>query len=81
MNQIVVVGGGAAGLATAARLARVSSIKVKLIDSSEKHYYQPIWKLVGGGLYDFKDSQKLMSSLIPSGVQHIRSNLSRKGVI
>merc|ERR1712227_572831 len=76
MHRIIVVGGGAAGLATAARLARSATAKVKVIDAADKHYYQPIWTLVGGGLYNFADSEKLMSSVIPKGVEHIKANLA-----
>ena len=76
MNQIVVVGAGAAGLATAARLARHATCRVKLIDAAETHYYQPIWTLVGGGLYPFESSAKSMASLIPSKVEHVKSNLT-----
>ena len=43
-----------------------------MIDAADKHYYQPIWTLVGGGLYNFADSEKLMSSVIPKGVEHIK---------
>jgi len=76
MNQIVVVGAGAAGLATAARLARHATCRVKLVDAAETHFYQPIWTLVGGGLYPFEASAKSMASLIPSGIEHVKSNLS-----
>ena len=57
-KRIVVVGGGSAGISTAARLAPNTGFDVKLIDSSKFHYYQPIWTLVGGGLYDFQKSAK-----------------------
>ena len=43
-----------------------------MIDAADKHYYQPIWTLVGGGLYKFADSEKPMSSVIPNGVEHIK---------
>ena len=56
-KRVVVVGGGSAGISTAARLSKSSDIDVTLVDGSKKHYYQPIWTLVGGGLYNFSDSE------------------------
>ena len=55
-KRVVVVGGGSAGISTAARLSKSRDIDVTLVDGSKKHYYQPIWTLVGGGLYNFSDS-------------------------
>ena len=33
-------------------------LDVTIIDGAKKHYYQPIWTLVGGGLYDFEKSKR-----------------------
>lgn len=56
-KRVVVVGGGSAGISTAARLSKSRDIDVTLVDGSKNHYYQPIWTLVGGGLYNFSDSE------------------------
>ena len=56
-KRVVVVGGGSAGISTASRLSKSRDIDVTLVDGSKKHYYQPIWTLVGGGLYNFSDSE------------------------
>ncbi|MDT8873124.1 FAD-dependent oxidoreductase [Komagataeibacter rhaeticus] len=54
--DVVVVGGGAAGLSTAASiLKRRGGITVAIIEPSASHFYQPGWTLVGGGV--FKQSQ------------------------
>ena len=57
-KRVVVVGGGSGGISTAARLAKNSDLSVTIVDASKNHYYQPIWTLVGGGLYDFYKSGK-----------------------
>ncbi|HEU4525066.1 MAG TPA: FAD/NAD(P)-binding protein, partial [Gemmatimonadales bacterium] len=43
----MIVGGGAAGLATAASLLRRRpSLDIAVIEPRERHYYQPGWTLV-----------------------------------
>ncbi len=72
--DIVIVGGGAAGLAVAASLkARKSSLEIAVIDPADIHYYQPGWTMVGGGIFEASDTAKTMGSLIPRGVTWIKS--------
>lgn len=72
--DIVIVGGGAAGLAVAASLkSRKSSLEIAVIDPADIHYYQPGWTMVGGGIFDAADTAKTMGSLIPRGVTWIKS--------
>lgn len=50
--KIVIIGGGSAGISTAARLIREMPKlrnEVAILDPSEKHYYQPLWTLAGAG--------------------------------
>ena len=47
-HQIVIVGGGAAGITVAAQLlTRNKVLDITIIEPSDKHYYQPGWTLVG----------------------------------
>ena len=76
-HQIVVVGGGAAGLSIAARLLRAGGIQdVAIIEPSDKHYYQPLWTLVGGGVARREDSVRPMAGLIPKGAHWIQDAAS-----
>ena len=51
--DIVIVGGGSAGIATAASiLKRNRDVSVAIIEPSEVHYYQPGWTMVGAGVFD-----------------------------
>nr|WP_243665028.1 FAD/NAD(P)-binding oxidoreductase [Rhodothermus marinus] len=49
---MVIVGGGTAGITVAARLRRAKNPpEVAIIEPSTKHYYQPLWTLVGAGVF------------------------------
>ena len=72
-HNILIVGGGTAGITTAARLAR--SIKhpdIAIVEPSETHFYQPLWTLVGGGVVEKEVSQRPMSEIIPKHVNWIK---------
>ncbi|WP_209504379.1 MULTISPECIES: bifunctional protein tyrosine phosphatase family protein/NAD(P)/FAD-dependent oxidoreductase [unclassified Ruegeria] len=72
--DVVIVGGGAGGIATAASLhARKSDLSIAIIDPSDVHYYQPGWTLVGGGVFSAEQTAKTMGSLIPRGVKWIKA--------
>ncbi|XP_053573422.1 sulfide:quinone oxidoreductase, mitochondrial isoform X2 [Bombina bombina] len=74
--DVVVVGGGAGGITMSARMKRkLGAGKVAVIDPSEKHYYQPMWTLVGGGAKQLANSERSMASVIPSGVKWIKSEV------
>ena len=73
-HDIVVVGGGAAGIAVAASLrARKPGADIAIIDPADIHYYQPGWTMVGGGIFEAADTAKTMGSLIPTGVHWIKA--------
>lgn len=75
--DIVIVGGGAGGIATASSLlARNSSLSIAIIDPSDVHYYQPGWTMVGGGVFEASETAKTMGSLIPRGVKWIKAAVS-----
>ncbi len=68
--KVVIVGAGTAGISVAARLLRKShhlTNEVAIIDPAQKHYYQPLWTLVGGGAAKKEDSERDMEGLIPEG--------------
>ena len=73
-HDIVVVGGGAGGIAVAASmLARSHDLDIAIVDPADIHYYQPGWTLVGGGVFQPTETRKDMAGLIPEGVTWIRA--------
>ncbi|MGI0481526.1 FAD/NAD(P)-binding oxidoreductase [Geminocystis sp. CENA526] len=71
--QVLIIGGGAAGITVASQLkAKNSNLKMAIIEPSENHYYQPAWTLVGGGEYLLEDTVKHQQNLIPRGVTWIK---------
>ena len=75
--EVVIVGGGTAGMSIAARLAALPDApSVALVDPSTKHYYQPIWTLVGGGIFPREVSVRDQADLVPFGVEWIRDRVA-----
>lgn len=71
-HNILIIGGGNAGISVAARLRRAGQDDVAIIEPSDKHYYQPLWTLVGGGCAPAKESVRDQATVIPKGVRWIK---------
>lgn len=74
-HQVLVIGGGTAGIMVAAQLRKANtSLDIAIIEPASTHYYQPAWTLVGANTYDFNDTARPMKDLIPSGVTWIKEH-------
>ena len=74
--QIVIVGGGNAGISVASQLLRKNSkLKIAVIEPADKHYYQPAWTLVGGGVFDIKKTERTEAEVMPKGVNWIKQKV------
>lgn len=76
-QKIVIVGGGAAGIAVAASLlARRRNLDITVIEPSALHRYQPGLTLVGGGVFDAKQLVRPMQRVMPKQVRWLQNAAS-----
>ena len=72
--NVVIIGGGSAGIATAASmLKRNRAISLAIIDPADDHYYQPGWTMVGGGAFSPEFTHRKEKDLIPDRAEWIQS--------
>lgn len=75
-HQILIVGGGNAGISVAAQLLRKNKkLDIAVIDPSEKHYYQPAWTLVGSGVFDIQKTERNEADVMPKNTTWIKESV------
>lgn len=77
LKKVVIVGGGTAGLSVMRNLYRKrKDLELTIIEPSEKHYYQPLWTLVGGGVFPMSKSERNFGDFIPKSVRWIKDSVT-----
>ena len=72
--DVIIVGGGSAGIATAASLLkRRPGLDIVVIEPRYKHFYQPGFTMVGGGIFEPAQPQVLTEDVMPAGVRWVRT--------
>jgi len=72
-HQIVIVGAGTAGLSTASLLLKKNpGLDICIIDRAEKHHYQPLWTLVGAGVFPKEETERNQADYIPYGATWVK---------
>ena len=75
-HDLLIVGGGTAGITVAAQILRHDpSVGVTIVEPAETHYYQPLWTLVGAGIFPREDSARPMAEVMPPGATWIRDSV------
>lgn len=73
-HQILIIGGGNAGISIASQLYRKNrNLDIAIVDPADKHYYQPAWTLVGGGAFDVAKTVRPQEEVMPSHVKWIQA--------
>ena len=71
--RIVILGGGAAGMAMANRLSRrLEGASISLVEPREIHHYQPGWTLVASGVWNPDKTVRPNANFVPPGVRWVR---------
>lgn len=77
-SDVLIIGAGAAGISVAARLLQAPNPpEVTLLDPATKHYYQPLWTLVGAGVMPREESEREQADFIPPGANWIQEAATR----
>ncbi len=71
-HDVVIVGGGNAGISLAARLRRDGCTDIAVIDPRTVHRYAPLLSYVGGGEAELAETKRPQYSVIPDGVRWYR---------
>lgn len=67
--SVLIVGGGAGGIAVAASLhKRDRKLEIAIVEPSDTHHYQPGWTMVGGGVFRPEITAKAMAKVMPDFV-------------
>ncbi|GAA2061773.1 NAD(P)/FAD-dependent oxidoreductase [Williamsia deligens] len=74
-HDVVILGGGNAGIAVAAHLRRRGISDVAIVEPSRTHTYRPLLSYVGGGEASIAVAQRSQAAVTPSGVTWIRRSV------
>lgn len=67
-SQVLIIGGGNAGISLAARLKRYRVTGIAVVDPSEQHQYQPFFSHIAGGTAKAESAVRAQESVMPKGV-------------
>jgi sulfide:quinone oxidoreductase len=70
-HEVVIIGGGNAGISLAARLQRYGVKDVAVIEPKDHHLYQPLFSHIAGGRAQAQEAIRSQESVTPQGVTWI----------
>jgi sulfide:quinone oxidoreductase len=77
LHDVAIVGGGSAGIATAASLLkRRPDLDILVIEPQTKHYYQPGWTMVGAGVFQAASTERDEEGLIPRRARWLKGSVA-----
>lgn len=73
-REVVIIGGGNAGVSLAARLHRYGVKDVAVVEPEDHHLYQPLFSHIAGGRAKASEAIRPQRSVMPRGVEWIRDS-------
>ncbi|MCK8615788.1 NAD(P)/FAD-dependent oxidoreductase [Gordonia sp. C13] len=74
--DVVVVGGGNAGISAAARLTRRGVSDIAIIEPQAVHTYRPLLSYVGGGQATLREAERTQRSVTPESATWLRDSVT-----
>lgn len=77
--KLLIIGGGSGGCTIAAKCSHDSHFKkgdVVVVEPSDRHYYQPMFTLIGGGIKKLEDSYRSMKSVLPKSATWLQTSVA-----
>jgi len=72
--DVIIVGGGSAGIAVASSLLkRRPQLDIVVVEPRYKHFYQPGFTMVGGGVFSPTQPQTFTKNVMPKGVRWLEA--------
>lgn len=70
--DVLIIGGGNAGVSLAARLHRYGVKDVAVVEPKDQHFYQPLFSHIAGGRAKASEATRPQHSVMPRGVKWVR---------
>jgi sulfide:quinone oxidoreductase len=71
-HEVLIIGGGNAGISLAARLHRYGVADIAVVEPKDHHLYQPLFSHIAGGRAKAAEAIRSQASVTPRGVEWIR---------
>jgi sulfide:quinone oxidoreductase len=74
-TDVLVIGGGNAGISLAARLHRKGITDIAIVEPKSTHHYRPMLSYVGAGLKTPREMSRAQHRVMPRGVQWVQDRV------
>lgn len=75
-HEVLIIGGGNAGISLAARLLRKSKIDVAVIEPKSEHHFQPLFSHAAAGAARMGETVRPQESVMPKGAHWIKDRVA-----